>query len=166
MNDVCRDTALIHMSEAAGFESDDQQKRQDARWLDQIIDEKTTIDDLVESLERGFFTCRIDEDGDIRVRDLINFYIHPASDGLLLTAIFDFREGLDREAMLAVARGANGGDWLVRFRLGGDETLFLRAEHYIVLRGGITARNFGHTLRRFITVVYNQMRGEHREVIA
>ena len=35
------------------------------------------------------------------VRDVINFYIYRAADGLLLTAIFDFREGMDREAMQA-----------------------------------------------------------------
>ena len=166
MNDICRDTALVRLSDAASFETEDTKKQRDTAWLNQIIDETATMDDLVEILERGFFTCRIDDDGDIRVRDLINLYIHPASDGLLLTAIFDFREGVDLEAMQAVARAANAGDWLVRFRLGGEESPYMRAEHFIVLRGGVTARNFGHTLRRFIAAVYNQMRGEYREVVA
>lgn len=87
MNDICRDTALVRMSEAAGFETQDQKRRPDPRWL-----------------EHGFFTCCIDKDGDIRVRDLVTFYIHPASEGLLLTSVFDFREGLDHEAMRAVHR--------------------------------------------------------------
>lgn len=166
MNDICRDTALVRMSEAAGFETQDQKRRPDPRWLEQILNEESSIEDLLEILEHGFFTCCIDKDGDIRVRDLVTFFIHPASEGLLLTSVFDFREGLDHEAMHAVVRAANGGDWLVRFRLSGEETPFLRAEHYIVLRGGITARNFGHTLRRFIQAVHNQVRAVHREVIA
>ena len=165
MNDICRDTALIRMSDAAGFESEDKKAQRDTRWLDQIIDEQTSIDDLFDILERGFYTCRIDDEGDIVVRDLVNFYIHQASEGLLLSAVFDFREGVDAEAMQSVARGANGGDWLVRFRLGGDETLFLRAEHYIVLRGGITARNFGHSVRRYVNAVHNQLRGVYRELM-
>ncbi len=163
MNDICRDTALVRMSDAAGFEGEDQKKRHDTRWLDEIVDEKTSVDDLRDILERGFFTCRIDDEGDIVVRDLVNFYIHPASDGLLLSAVFDFRAGVDLEAMHSVARAANGGDWLVRFRMGGDETPFLRAEHFIVMRGGITARNFGHAVRRFIHAVHDQLRGVHRE---
>jgi|GEM_PF-2127105 len=166
MNDICRDTALVRMSDAAGFETQDQKRRPDPRWLDQILNENSSTEDLLEILEHGFFTCRIDEDGDIRVRDLVNFYIHRASEGLLLTSFFDFREGLDHEAMQSVIRAANGGDWLVRFRLGGDETPHVRAEHYIVLRGGITARNFGHTLRRFVHAAHNQMRGVHRELVA
>lgn len=166
MNHICRETALIRMSDAAGFEGEGQKRREDTRWLDQIVDEKATVDDLLEILERGFFTCRIDDDGDIVVRDLINFYIHPASEGLLLSAVFDFREGVDYEAMQSVARAANAGDWLVRFRLGGDETPFLRAEHYIVMRGGITARNFGHAVRRFVNAVHDQLRGVHRELMA
>lgn len=120
---------------------------------------------MLEIRERAFFTCRIDDDGDIFVRDVINFYIYRAADGLLLTAIFDFREGMDREAMQAVARAANRGDWLGRFRLD-DEVDFLRAEHYIVLKGGITVRNFGQALRRYANAVFQQMRGVHREVIA
>ena len=165
MNDICRDTALVRLSDAAGFETADQKQRPDSRWLDQVIDETTTTDELIEILESGFFTCRVDDDGDIRVRDLVNFYMHAAQDGLLLTSIFDFREGLDLDAMQSVIRAANSGDWLVRFRLGGEEAPYVRAEHYIVLRGGITARTFGHTLRRFVNAVYNQMRGVHREVI-
>jgi len=164
MNDICRDTAIIRMSDAAGFEAEEQKKQRDTAWLNQIVDETTTMDDLAEILERGFYACRFDDDGDIVVRDLINFYIHPAMEGLLLTAIFDFREGVDREAMHAVTRAVNAGEWMVRYRVSGDEQPFLRAEHYIVLRGGITARNFGHTLRRYVTAVFHQVRGEHREV--
>ena len=104
MNDICRDTALVRMSDAAGFEGEGQKKRHDTRWLDEIVDEKTSVDDLRDILERGFFTCRIDDEGDIVVRDLVNFYIHPASDGLLLSAVFDFRAGVDLEAMHSVAR--------------------------------------------------------------
>ncbi|MBU3694680.1 MAG: YbjN domain-containing protein [Rhodocyclaceae bacterium] len=168
MTSTCKDTALVRLSDAAGFETPEsrQRERQDTRWLDQIISETATVDDLLDILERGFFTCRIDSDGDIVVRDVVNFYIHPASDGLLLTALFDFREGLDHAAMQAVAHAANGGEWMVRYRLCGEDELFLRAEHYMVLKGGITARNFGHTLRRFVTAVFQQMRGAHREVIA
>lgn len=166
MNDICRDTALVRLSDAAGFETEDTKKPRDTAWLNQIIDETATMDDLVEILERGFFTCRIDDDGDIVVRDLINFYIHTAAAGLLLSASFDFREGVDSEVMRSVARAANAGDWLVRFRLGGEDEQFLRAEHYIVMRGGITARNFGHTVRRYINTVHEQLRGVHREVMA
>ena len=165
MNDICRDTALVRLSDQAGFETEDEKKRPRPEPLNKIIDETTTQDELLEILERAFFTCRINDDGDIVVRDVINFYIHPAADGLLLTAIFDFREGMDREAMRAVARAANSGDWLGRFRTG-DEVDYLRAEHYIVLKGGITVRNFGQTLRRYANVVFQQMRGVHREVIA
>jgi hypothetical protein len=114
MNDICRDTALVRLSDAAGFETKDKPQRPDPRWLDQLIDETTTTDELIEILESGFFTCRVDEDGDIRVRDLVNFYMHAAQDGLLLTSIFDFREGLDLDAMQSVVRAANSGDWLVR----------------------------------------------------
>ncbi len=39
MNDICRDTALVRMSDAAGFEGEDQKKRHDTRWLDEIVDE-------------------------------------------------------------------------------------------------------------------------------
>jgi hypothetical protein len=147
MNDICRDTALVRLSDAAGFETEDEKKRPRPEPLNHIIDETTTQDELVEILERAFFTCRIDKDGDIVVRDLINFYIYRAADGLLLASFFDFREGMDREAMQAVTRAANSGDWLGRFRLG-DEVDFVRAEHYVVLKGGITVRNFGQTLRR------------------
>ena len=74
MNDICRDTALVRMSDAAGFEGEAQKKRDDTRWLDEIVDE-------------------------------------------------------------------------------GD----------ILVRGGITARNFGHAVRRFIHAIHDQLRGVHRE---
>jgi len=72
---------------------------------------------------------------------------------------------VDNEARLAVARAASSSHWMVRCRATDDEE-YLRAEHYIVLKGGITARNFAFTLRRFISTVFHMMRGEHREVIA
>ena len=165
MNDTCKDTALVRLSDAAGFKPKSRKRLEDDQLPVQLIDETSSVEDLLEILERGFFEARVDEDGDIRVRDNINLYIHPANQGVILTAIFDFREGVDDEARIAVARAANEGDWMVRFRVTGDAE-YLRAEHYIVLKGGITARNFAFTLRRFISTVFHLMRGEHREVIA
>ena len=91
MTDICKDTAPVRLSDAAGFETlkDIRKKQQDTRWLDPIIDETMTADDLLEILERG----------------------------------------------------ANSGDWMVRYCLGGEERRFLRAKHYVVLKGGITVRN-------------------------
>ena len=165
MNETCKDTALVRLSDAAGFKSNTSRKLEDEQLPVQLIDETSSVEDLMEILDRGFFEARIDDEGDIRVRDSINFYIHPASEGLLLTAIFDFREGVDNEARLAVARAASSSHWMVRCRAT-DHEEYLRAEHYIVLKGGITARNFAFTLRRFISTVFHMMRGEHREVIA
>lgn len=69
-------------------------------------------------------------------------------------------EGVDSEVMRSVACAANAGARMVRFRLGGEDEQFLRAEHYIVMRAG------GHAVRRYINTIHEQLRGGHCEVMA
>jgi len=115
-----------------------------------LTPENISKDKLKAAFDAAMMDAIFDTDGDLKVKDEVTCFafLSDAKDGIKLATSFGIKEGTPELQRLQLANAINSEYRIVRARVNpkGDA---LKFEYEILLSGGITAKNFILSVKRF-----------------
>lgn len=130
-----------------------------------ITPENVSISMLYDLFERAFIDVSFDQDGDLMVSEDVKCFVfinESGCDRIRLLTLFGLDPKASRSDCLECVNRINSEYVLVRAYLGPETLAF---DHEILIKGGITQKNFILTVKRFCTIPRQAVREYGQDIV-
>jgi Putative bacterial sensory transduction regulator len=109
---------------------------------------------LVKSVYKAaLMDVKLDEDGDVMVRDTIRTWVFPNKDRIRLMAQYGFKMDAPLQQKLKLANRINDDYIIIRAIVTGKNQELLKLDYYLLVGSGMSKTNLVRATRRFMSIV-------------